>query len=130
MIQNQMEEVPMDPSVYMNQTPSLAALSEEKAQLERELRKKPIVFVILAGVGFLLAVSFLRISLETYASPGDETLIARIGTVLLVAAILFLLAAGAFLVIFIVKMSGRKKKNRRLQEINQKLQQPKASYIR
>ena len=105
MITNQMEEVLMDPSAYMYQNPSLSALSEEKAQLERELGKKPIVFAILAGAGFLLAISFLRISIETYASIGDEALIARVGTIFLVAAILFFLAAAAFFVIFIVKMN-------------------------
>ena len=94
-----------------------AALLEEKTRLQKELQKKPIAFVILAGVCFLLAVSFLRISLETYASPGDEELVARVGTVLLVTAVLFLVASGALLLIFILKLTARKRKNRRLQEI-------------
>lgn len=120
----------MDPQPTNTTMSPVTLLEAEKAELKRALRKKPVVFVILAGVGFLLAVSFLRISLETYASPGDEALTARIGTILLIAALLFLLAAGAFLVIFIVKMNRRKKQSRRLQEIDQKLRQFQASYIR
>ena len=70
----------------------------------------------------LLAVSFLRISLETYASPGDEALIAKVGTAMLVLALLFLAAAVVLLILFIVKISKRKKMNKRLQEINRRLQ--------
>ena len=112
----------MDPAAYGTWNPELASLEAEQAKLRNELKKKPpIVFAILAGVGFLLAVSFLRISLETYASPGDEAMIARVGTLMLIIAFLFLAAAAAFLVLFIVKIAGRKKKNRRLQEIDQQI---------
>jgi hypothetical protein len=73
----------MDPAAYGTWNPELASLEAEQAKLQNELKKKPpVVFAILAGVGFLLAVSFLRISLETYASPGDEALIARTEEVL------------------------------------------------
>ena len=112
----------MDPAAYGTWNPELASLEAEQAKLRNELKKKPpIVFAILAGVGFLLAVSFLRISLETYASPGDEAMIARVGTLMLIIAFLFLAAAAAFLVLFIVKIIGRKKKSRRLQEIDQQI---------
>ncbi len=108
----------MDPRPDITKNTEALSLREEKAQLERALRKKPFVFMILSGAAFLLAVSFLRISLETYASPGDEALIGRIGTVMLTLAVLFLAAAVVFLILFIVKVSKRKKLSRRLQEIN------------
>ena len=112
----------MDPAAYGTWNPELTSLEAEQAKLQNELKKKPpVVFAILAGVGFLLAVSFLRISLETYASPGDEALIARVGTVMLVLALLFLAAAVVFLILFIVKISKRKQLNKRLQEINRRL---------
>lgn len=113
----------MDPAAYGAWNPELASLEAEQAKLQNELKKKPpVVFAILAGVGFLLAVSFLRISLETYASPGDEALIAKVGTVMLVLAFLFLAAAVVLLILFIVKISKRKQLNKRLQEINRRLQ--------
>ena len=102
--------------------PAISELQREKEMLQHELRKKPIVFVILAGAGFLLAISFLRISLETYASYGDEKLISMLGTVMLLLAILFLAASIVFLVIFLVKMSRRKLKNQRIQEIDKEIQ--------
>ena len=113
----------MDPAAYGTWNPELASLEAEQAKLQNELKKKPpVVFAILAGVGFLLAVSFLRISLETYASPGDEALIAKVGTAMLVLAFLFLAATVVLLILFIVKISKRKKMNKRLQEINRRLQ--------
>lgn len=113
----------MDPAAYGTWNPELASLEAEQAKLQNELKKKPpVLFAILAGVGFLLAVSFLRISLETYASLGDEALIARVGTAMLVLAFLFLAAAMVLLILFIVKISRRKQLNKRLQEINRRLQ--------
>lgn len=101
--------------------PEIQALEREKADLQRRFGKKPVLFAILAGVSFLLAVSFLRISLETLASPGDEALVRRVGTVMLVVTLLFLLAAVAFLVIFILKLTGRRKMSRRIREIDSEI---------
>ena len=107
--------------LYSYSQPEIESLEREKAELQAKVRKKPLVFVILSGAAFLLAVSFLRISLETLASPGDEALIKRVGMIMLVVTLLFLLAAIAFLVIFIVKLVKRKKMSRRIQEIDSEI---------